>query len=133
MKISIVPLVAALLGAGAGSAVAQQGPDAQPNVVTTTPSNGAMISPGRFLLRVTFDRPMLQGSYSFVRVSPDTYPDCDKRPMLSADGRTFTLRCTARAGGRYEVWFNRAAFMNFRSVEGVRAKQHRLTFSAKAP
>ena len=130
MTIIFALFVVASLGAGTGSTVAHNGSAAEPKVVTTTPSNGAMISPGPFLLSVTFDRPMLKGSYSFVRVSPDTYPDCDSRPVSSADGRSFTLRCTARAGGRYEVWFNRASFKNFRSVQGVRAKPQRLTFRA---
>lgn len=100
----------------------------QPTVVTTTPAAGAKISPGPFLLSATFDRPMMDGSYSFVQVSKNTYPDCKGQPARSRDGRTFTLRCTARAGRKYEVWFNRAPYMNFKSIRGAPAKPIRLTF-----
>jgi DNA-binding CsgD family transcriptional regulator len=105
--------------------------DAPPKVVATKPSAGAMIAPGPFVLTVTFDRPMLDGNYSFVQMSPETYPSCEARPTLSADARTFTLRCTAQAGHAYEVWFNRPPYMNFKSTSGASAEPHHLSFRAK--
>lgn len=107
-------------------------PAAAPRVVATSPATGSAIRPGPFVLSVTFDRPMRAGNYSFVQVSAETYPDCGgSRPTQSSDGRTFTLRCTARPGRRYEVWFNSPPYMNFRSVDGVPAQPHRLLFRTR--
>jgi len=106
--------------------------DGSPNVVTTKPSAGATVAPGPFILAVTFDQPMLDGNYSFVQVSDETYPNCETHPQLSADGRTFALRCTARAGQSYEVWFNRPPYMNFRSRSGISAQPYQLRFRARS-
>lgn len=102
-----------------------------PRVVATTPAAGETIAPGPFTLSVTYDRPMAERSFSFVQVSTESYPQCARTPFQSRDRRTFKLRCVARSGGRYEVWFNRGRFANFRSADGVPAKPHRLHFSAR--
>ena len=127
--IHVAAFMIALSGAGEAASVTQAVPAAQPSVVATTPALGSRIGPGPFLLSATFDRPMRDGSYSFVQVSRETYPQCNGRPTRSRDGRTFTLRCTARAGGQYEVWFNRPPYTNFKSVHGATAAPFRLTFS----
>lgn len=88
-----------------------------------------MITPGPLLLSVTFDRPMRAGNFSFVQVSPETFPDCDRKPAQSADRRTFSMRCTARAGVRYEVWFNRPPYSAFQADSGVQAEAYQLLFT----
>lgn len=111
---------------------AAQSTDATPQVVRTLPAGGATIAPGPFTLSVTFDRAMAADSYSFVRVAAETYPDCDQAPQLSRDRRTVSLSCHARPGARYELWFNRPPYMNFRSERGVSAAPYRLTFAVAA-
>ena len=106
-------------------------PNAAPRVLATMPAQGAVVRPGPFQLTVTFDRPMARRSWSFVQSTPGTYPNCARTPAQSADGRTFTLRCVARAGRRYEIWFNRGRFANFRAADGVPAAPYRLRFSAR--
>ena len=129
----VIVLAAAVVALSFGKGGAASGPvDAPPKVVATNPSDGAAIAPGPFVLAVTFDRPMLDGDYSFVQVSPETYPNCEPRPQLSADARTFTLPCTARAGQSYEVWFNRPPYMNFKSPSGMSAQPYQLRFRAKS-
>jgi DNA-binding CsgD family transcriptional regulator len=103
-----------------------------PRVVATSPAAGASIAPGPFHLTVTFDRPMTDGSYSYTRTSPETYPDCALPPALSRDARTFTMRCTAVAGHRYEIWFNRQPYMNFRGLNGLSSEPHQLLFRTRA-
>jgi DNA-binding CsgD family transcriptional regulator len=117
-------------GSGRNWQIAPRGP-AAPRVVATAPAKGSVIRPGSFVLSVTFDRPMREGSYSFIQVSAETYPSCDGRPTLSADRRTYSLRCSARPGGRYEIWFNREPFMNFKSKEGVAAVPYQLRFTTR--
>lgn len=99
-----------------------------PQVVATSPSEGSMTRPGAITLSVTFDRPMMANSMSFVRTSPDSFPQCDGRPVQSRDGRTWSMRCTVRPGRTYEVWFNRGTYRNFRALDGTPATPRRLTF-----
>jgi DNA-binding CsgD family transcriptional regulator len=106
-------------------------PASPPRVVSTSPASGAVIPPGPFLLTVTFDQRMQPGSYSYTRTSPETYPDCAAQPTLSADGRTYTLRCTAVAGRQYEIWFNRPPYMNFRGTNGLSSVPHQLLFRTR--
>ena len=102
-----------------------------PRVIATKPLRGATISPGPFVIEVTFDRPMLDGNFSFVQISPETYPNCEPRPNLSPDARTFILNCRAEAGRSYEVWFNRPPYMNFKSLTGAPAEPNQLRFRSK--
>jgi DNA-binding CsgD family transcriptional regulator len=106
-------------------------PAAPPRVISTSPASGAVIPPGPFLLRVTFDQRMQSGSYSYTRISPETYPDCAAQPRLSDDGRTYTLQCTAVAGRQYEIWFNRPPYMNFRGTNGLSSVPHQLLFRTR--
>jgi DNA-binding CsgD family transcriptional regulator len=127
-------IAAAALGFWAlreGGSRASPRPDAPPRVVATSPAAGAAIRPGPFLLSVTYDQPMMEGSFSYTRTSPETYPDCATKPDLSRDGRTFTLRCTAMAGHRYEIWFNRPPYMNFRGLNGLSAEPRQLLFRTR--
>jgi DNA-binding CsgD family transcriptional regulator len=130
---AMILFAAAALGIAAlsRSEAPEAGPDVPPRVVATSPAAGASIAPGPFLLTVTFDRTMMDGSYSYTRTSPETYPDCALPPARSRDGRTFTLRCTAVAGRHYEIWFNRPPYMNFRSMDGLSSEPHRLLFRTR--
>lgn len=118
-------LLAAMLWSSGGSAAAS------PHVVAVSPAKGAIIAPGPFSLTVTYDRPMRDNSWSFVQVSQGSYPDCQGSPVRSADGRSFTLSCIAKPGMRYEVWFNRGKFRNFRSIDGASAMPFGLKFAVK--
>ncbi|MBW8742766.1 MAG: helix-turn-helix transcriptional regulator [Sphingomonas sp.] len=104
---------------------------AAPTVIATSPGNGSVIAPGPYLLSVTFDQPMMEGDYSFVRISPETFPNCEHRAALSADRRTFSMRCTATAGRHYEVWFNRPPYMSFQGQSGLIAQPQQLLFSVR--
>lgn len=114
-------------GAGESSKAASSAP----NVVSTSPVDASTISTGPFNLTVTFDRPMMEGSYSFVQISPATFPDCQSNAQLSRDRKSYTMRCNAAAGRDYEVWFNRPPYKNFKSADGISAKPHRIRFKAR--
>jgi len=127
----MIALAAAMIALSIGDGGASSRPsNASPKVVATKPSAGDTIRPGPFTLAVTFDKPMIDGNYSFVQVSPETYPRCEPRPQLSPDAQTFTLRCTAKPDHRYEVWFNRSPHMNFKSLSGAPAQPYHLRFRA---
>jgi hypothetical protein len=126
MVLSSVAVIGFLFGS-MGSA-----DDVPPRVVATSPADGSTVTPGPFDLTVRFDRPMRKGGYSFVQVSADTFPDCSPNAPISPDGMSYTMRCTAKAGRSYEVWFNRPPYMNFRSLGGLPAQPHRIRFKAKS-
>ena len=105
--------------------------NAPPRVVATSPAAGAIIRPGPFLLTVTFDQPMVDGSYSYTQTSPESFPHCVMKPALSRDARTFTVRCTAAPGRNYEIWFNRPPYMNFRGLNGISSEPFQLLFRTR--
>ena len=123
-----VALIGFLFGRGGESSEAAM---TAPNVVSTSPADGSTISSGPFDLTIRFDRPMLEGSYSFVQISPETFPDCRPGAQMSPDRRSYTMRCTVAAGRDYEVWFNRPPYVNFKSTNGVSAQPHRIRFKAR--
>lgn len=101
-------------------------------VVSTYPANGSQVKAGPYKLTVRFDRPMAPDSFSFVQVDRSTYPECSGKPEQSADGKSYSLACIARAGKRYEIWFNRKPYLNFRGkADALPAFPHRLRFSVK--
>ena len=130
VMLSLIALVTAIHGYDAGSSSWKTAVLASPKIVSTVPTSGSVIRSGPFVLSVTFDRPMLDRSYSFVQTSSETYPQCDNRPLRSADGRTFSMQCTATAGRRYEIGFNRPPYMNFKSAAGEPATPSTITFSS---
>lgn len=102
-----------------------------PHVVATVPVAGARIAPGPYVLSVTFDRAMRPGSFSFVTRGQGAYPDCDGRPRQSADGRTFSMTCTARPDTIYAIGFNAPRFRNFVSAtDDVAAEPAMLWFQS---
>jgi DNA-binding CsgD family transcriptional regulator len=103
-----------------------------PHVVGTFPAANAEVEPGRIILRVTFDRPMRPGSYSFVSRSLETFPRCSFPPVQSSDGRSFSLDCTVDAHHAYQVDFNSARFQNFVAAkDAVAAVPSFLRFSTR--
>lgn len=102
---------------------------AAPKVVATEPGAGATVPPGPFKLKVTFDQKMMPNSYSFVTLPDDTFPPCQKKPTISADGMSYSLDCTLEAGMSYALGFNGGDYMNFKNKAGVAAAPSELHFS----
>ena len=103
----------------------------EPRVISVFPAGDQTVAAGPYTLRVTFDRPMQNRSWSFVQTSRGTYPECDGKPVRSADGRSFTMQCVARAGRAYEIWFNKAPYLNFKSADGRAARPFGLRFRTR--
>jgi len=102
-----------------------------PKVVRTSPSPGAVIAPGFFTLSVTFDKPMADGSFSYVQKAHGTFPDCGFPARLSDDKRTFAVRCSVLPSRNYEIWFNSRPYMNFKDLNGISAEPHQLLFRTR--
>ena len=102
-----------------------------PHVVSTYPSPGARVHPGKLELVVTFDEPMRPGSYSFVEEKRGMFPECASKPVQSVDKRTFKLECIVQPARRYEIWFNKGQFRNFVSEAGNPAEPAVLRFATR--
>lgn len=120
-----------LLLAAFGALGGNESGTSTPRVVSVSPRQNEAVKAGTFNLSVSYDQPMLDGSWSFVQVTPQTFPQCSGQPRRGKDGRTFTWRCVAAPGRSYEVWFNRPPYMNFNSASGRPAEPYRLIFTVK--
>lgn len=126
-------LVAVALAAGLMSSHhAEAPPAALPRVAASYPADGTVIAPGPFTLRVTFDQPMAPASYSFVTTGLGAYPQCQGKPVQSADGRSYSLQCRAKSGSAYAVGVNYGRFRGFRSAQaGAPAQPTVIRFSVR--
>ncbi len=104
-----------------------------PVVVATVPAAGATDVPsGSAELRVTFDRPMADGGWSWVSKAGDLYEDGERRPEYLPDGRTCVLPVFLEPDTAYAVWVNHAGpNQHFTDVTGRPAVPFLLTFHTR--
>jgi hypothetical protein len=122
-------LVAAL--SGAPSSAEAQGPCAGAKtacVVSASPSSGSLVPPGPTILRVEFDRPMRQDSYSITNAPGGAPPPVAGPPRFSADGRTFELPLSLQPDLTYALSVNSETHRNFRGLDGTTAAPHGIVF-----
>lgn len=82
-------------------------------VVATVPAAGSRsVASTLSEIRVTFSKPMMEGSYSFVKVPPAAFPEGES-PRLSDDRRTYSLPVRLEPNRRYAVGINTPPFDNF--------------------
>jgi hypothetical protein len=104
----------------------------QPRVVETFPANGATdVDPATDEIRVTFDKEMSDGSWSWVKSSPEAFPESTGDVHYLADGTTCVMPVKLKPGTKYVVWFNTANYQNFKDREGRPAVPHLLTFTTR--
>jgi hypothetical protein len=102
---------------------------APPVVVNTTPAAGASeVDPALNELRVTFSKPMADGSWSWSTWGEDTFPDTTGKPHYEADGKTCVLPVKLEPGKFYASWLNSDKFHNFKDPSGRSAVPYLLTF-----
>jgi hypothetical protein len=100
----------------------------RPQVAAMVPENGSStVDPGVTEIRVTFDRAMNTGGFSFVGDGP-TFPKMTGRPSWDAAGKVTTLPVKLEPNHRYEFWLNRGQYQAFRSAKGVPLESVRVTF-----
>jgi hypothetical protein len=111
------------------SALAQR----RPKVVSMVPVNGAKdVDPGLTEIRVTFDRPMKDGSWAVVGGGPHC-PETTGRPSYDSKRTTWSVPVTLKPEWDYEFYLNRGQYDSFRSEEGVPLEPVHVSFTtAKA-
>ncbi len=109
----------------AGAAAAQDAP----KVVKTFPPTDAVVPAGIPQISVTYDRPMMDKSWSFTTGGEQKFPEVDGGPSLSEDRLTFNLPVKLRPNTTYVIWLNSGPYMNFKDEQGHPATPYRLTFT----
>ena len=107
--------------------------NAPPVVVQTDPSAGTTdVDPALREIRVTFSKPMQQGGWSWLQISPASFPNLAGQPSFQADQRTAVLPVALEPGKTYLILLNDPPSENFRDQGGRKALRYVLAFSTAA-
>lgn len=99
-----------------------------PKLSASFPAEGAAVSPGALVLKLTFDQKMAPDAFA-VGAGEGQAPACLKTPRLLADEKTFVLLCSTRGGASYDIALNAAGEGGFTNIGGQRAETARLRFT----
>jgi hypothetical protein len=126
-----------LLVLAGGLAAAARGDDitlesVPPVVVKTVPAAGATdVDPKLTEIKVTFSKDMTDDSWSWTKLSEESFPKVTGKPKYQADKRTCVLPVTLEPGKTYAIWINSEKFDNFKDADGKPAVPYLLTFKTK--
>jgi RNA polymerase sigma-70 factor (ECF subfamily) len=128
----IAGLILACLGGASRAADAPTLANVPPVVVKTEPQAGAGDVPASTTeIRVIFSKKMQDKSWSWVTVTPESFPKLAGDPHFSADLLTCVLPVSLEAGKTYAIWINAAAAQNFQDGDGRKAVPYLLVFGTK--
>jgi hypothetical protein len=132
VALSVVAMTAALAASATADQLSLQ--SAPPVVVKTVPVAGsANVDSALTEIRVTFSKPMQDGSWSWSTWGEENYPETTGQPHYLADGRTCVLPVKLKPGKFYATWLNSDKFHNFKDRTDRSAVPYLLTFeTAKA-
>lgn len=103
-----------------------------PVVVKTVPEAGAGdVDPKLSEIKVTFSKDMLDGAWSWVTHSKESFPKMDGKPKYLADKRTCVLPVKLEPGKTYALWLNSDKAANFKDADGRSAVPYLLVFRTK--
>jgi serine/threonine protein kinase len=101
-------------------------------VIGTVPESGAgNVDPALAELRVTFSKPMQNGSWSWTAWGEENYPTTTGGPRYSEDLRTCILPVKLKPGNVYAIWLNSDKFQNFKDQSGQPSVPYLLIFETK--
>lgn len=104
----------------------------RPSVVETFPASGATdVDPATAEIRVTFNKAMADGNWSWVRFSDKTFPTSAGEIHYAEGAKTCVMPVKLEPGKKYILWLNTAKFQNFKDTEGRPAEPYLLTFTTR--
>jgi hypothetical protein len=107
-------------------------PVAPPVVVETFPRSGAAeVDPAITELRVTFSKPMRDGSWSWTIWGQETFPEMTGAPRFLSDQRTCVLPVKLQPGKVYATWLNSDSHHDFKDTEDQEAVPYLLIFETR--
>jgi hypothetical protein len=103
----------------------------RPKVVKMTPANGdEEVDPNLTEIRIEFDRPMKDKSWSVVGGGPE-FPELVGKPAYDKERKVLTLKVKLKPGHAYHFMLNSDRFRSFQSKEGVPLEPMEVSFSTK--
>jgi hypothetical protein len=106
--------------------------DAAPVVVQTTPRTGdTNVDASLSEIRVTYNKEMMDESWSWSQVSDESYPETTGDARYEADHKTCVLPVKLYPGKTYTIWLNSAKFGGFQDVTGRKAVPYVLRFRTR--
>ena len=103
-----------------------------PVVVQTFPAAGsAEVDPLLKEIRVTFSKPMRDGSWTWAMIDQKHFPRLAGDPKFSGDKLTCLLPVDLEPGRTYAIWVNSEKLRNFADSEGRAAVPYLLVFRTK--
>jgi hypothetical protein len=104
----------------------------RPHVVETSPARDAKnVDPDTAEIRVTFDKPMTDESWSWVRSSSNDFPESTGEVHYLDDMKTCVMPVQLEPGTKYTVWFNNSTYQNFKDADGRPAVPYLLNFTTR--
>ncbi len=103
-----------------------------PVVIQTSPIAGSTdISAGTSEIRVIFSKEMQDKSWSWIKMSDNSFPELVGEPHFLSDKKTCVLGIKLQPGHSYAVWLNSTSHGGFKDNTGHNAVPYLLTFSTK--
>ena len=134
MKSIVTVLTCLLLCAfGVGGAEAPSVKSLPPSVVKTVPECGStnVDAVATTQLKVTFSKPMMDGSWSWSQISDETFPPLAGKPRYLEDKKTCVVDVKLQPKQTYVIWLNSQKFGNFKDADGYSAVPYLLVFQTK--
>jgi len=82
-------------------------------------------------IRVTFSKEMADGSWSWVTLNKEAFPEITGKISYAKDRRTCIAPVKLEPGKLYAVSLNSQKFVNFRDVKGSPAVPYMLVFKTR--
>lgn len=127
---AMVVIGTVMIGLGRAEEITLQ--SAPPVVIKTIPEAGSDdVDASATEIRVTFSKPMQDGSWSWSTASDKSFPETTGKPKYADDKRTCILPVKLEPGRTYAIWLNSQKFRNFKDSDGQPAVPYLLVFKTK--
>ena len=134
MRRPIVALICLSFLAGAAAWGAELSVESlPPSVIKTVPTCGDTSVDAGTTTRITatFSKKMAGGTWSWVRMSKESFPETVGKPKYLNDRRTCVINVKIQPKKTYVIWLNSKKFRNFKDTGGNPAVPYLLVFQTK--
>lgn len=103
-----------------------------PKLSSTNPANGSKdVDPAITLLTFTFDRPMMDGTWS-VTGTKEEVPEIVGKPSYDADMRVLSIEVRLKPSTKYRIGLNDGSSAGFKAHDGTPLPRTVVTFTTRA-
>ena len=103
-----------------------------PRAISTSPQNGdPKVDPSLKQISVTFNVPMMDGSWSWADGGEDKFPQTTSQPYYTKNNTKNILPVKLEPNKEYVVWVNTASHKDFKDKNGNPATPYRFSFKTR--